>query len=133
MTLLNTISNLGGRWVKTVFLWFADIITWKSCVADELYVGNATFSSMTDNKCADKVAKAECISNGGTCKIDIDGYYIEVALNVIYGVIWYQWGKRVLIYLQNVERHDWHILSKTPKTDEEIPLSVITSAQKENN
>lgn len=80
---------------------------------------------MTDNKCVDKVAKAECINNGGTCKTDIDGYYIEVALNVIYGVIWYQWGKRVLIYLHSVQRHDWHVLSKPPKNEEEIPLSEI--------
>lgn len=143
MTLLNTIrfevaltlirlhvikiwfhSNLGGRWVKTFFLWFVDIITWKSCVLDETNLGNATIS-LTDNNCANKVEKSECITNGGTCKILIDGYYIEVALNVIYGLVWYQWGKRVLNYLQNVQRHEWHVLSKPSSHEEDIPLSEI--------
>ncbi|KAG4068279.1 hypothetical protein HA402_007799 [Bradysia odoriphaga] len=129
MTLLNTISNLGGRWVKTFFLWLVDVITWQACIADEFYQGNVTFT-LTDNKCADKVEKSECITNGGTCRIDVDGYYIEVALNVIYGVIWYQWGKRVLTYLQDVPRHEWHVLSKPPKDEEDIPLSVVSDSTK---
>lgn len=118
-------SNLGGRWVKTFFLWLVDIITWKTCVFDASNHGNVTFS-LTDNNCADKVEKSECISNGGTCRIDVDGYYIEVALNVLYGVIWYQWGKRVLKYLQDVPQHEWHVLSRTPTTaEEDIPLKEI--------
>ena len=31
MTLLNTISNLGGNWPATLALWFVDPLTWKSC------------------------------------------------------------------------------------------------------
>lgn len=111
-------------------MWFVDVITWKSCVADEAYHGNATFS-LADNNCGDNEAKSECISNGGTCKIDVDGYYIEVALNVIYGVIWYQWGKKVLKYLQDVPQHEWHVLSKHPGTEEEIPLSEIIATTKD--
>lgn len=33
MTLLNTLSNLGGNWPATVALWFVDSLTWKSCVS----------------------------------------------------------------------------------------------------
>ncbi|CRL01967.1 CLUMA_CG015131, isoform A [Clunio marinus] len=132
MTLLNTISNLGGRWVKTFFLWFVDIITWKSCIFDEASLSNSTML-LTDNKCENKDAKLECTNNGGKCRIDIDGYYIEVALNVVYGIIWYQWGKRVLHHLQNLERHEWHILSNRKRTEDidgtpieeiRIPLGV---------
>lgn len=118
-------SNLGSRWARTLSLWFVDVITWESCVAD----GNATIL-LSDNNCGNKVAKSECISNGGTCRIDVDGYYIEVALNVIYGIIWYQWGKKVLKYLQDVPRHEWHILSKHPGNEEDIPLSEIISTIK---
>ena len=32
MTLLNTLSNLGGVWTSTTALWFIDVLTWKSCV-----------------------------------------------------------------------------------------------------
>lgn len=31
MTLLNTLSNLGGTWPSTVFLWLVDILTWRNC------------------------------------------------------------------------------------------------------
>lgn len=87
-------------------MWLIDYITWKSCVYE-----NFTNSTMADNKCVDKEAKAECIATGGRCHIDIDGYYIEVAINVVYGSIWYFWGKRTLNYLQNLQRKEWHVLS----------------------
>lgn len=32
MTLLNTLSNLGGNWPATVALWLVDPLTWKECV-----------------------------------------------------------------------------------------------------
>lgn len=101
-------SNLGGSWVRTFFLWFVDIITWKSCAYEEFT--NSTVL-LTENKCADKTEKAECVSSGGFCRTDIDGYYIEVALNVLYGIIWYQFGKGMLDYLQNLDTKEWYVLS----------------------
>lgn len=121
---------MGGRWVKTFILWFVDVITWRSCVFDETHQGNSTFSLIENNNCANKLQKSECISNGGTCRIDVDGYYIEVALNVIYGVIWYQWGKRAIQYLQEVPLAEWHVLSKPSTNEEDIPLSVIVPSTK---
>jgi MFS transporter, PAT family, solute carrier family 33 (acetyl-CoA transportor), member 1 len=117
-------SNLGGRWVKTFFLWLVDIITWKSCVYDEFK--NSTIV-LSENKCVDKAAKSECIASGGRCNIDIDGYYIEVALNVVYGLLWYSWGKRTLEYLQNLNTSDWHVLSShsIEENPEESPLECI--------
>ncbi len=65
------------------------------------------------------------------CRIDIDGYYIEVILNVVYGIVWYLWGKRVIEYLQEVPRHEWHVLSKpSPKDEEDIPLREINPSVK---
>ena len=101
-------SNLGFSWVKIFFLWFVDIITWKSCAYEEFT--NSTIL-LTDNKCAEKSEKAECISSGGFCRTDIDGYYIEVVLNVLYGIVWYQWGKKMLDYLQNLDTKEWYVLS----------------------
>lgn len=103
--------------MKTFFLWLVDIITWKSCISDQAIL-NATVY-ITGNKCADKAEKQLCIDEGGHCKIDIDGYYIEVAINVVYGIIWYQWGKRVLEHLQSLQRHEWHVLSSRPDNEEE--------------
>lgn len=31
MTLLNTLSNLGGTWPATVVLWMVDVLTFKKC------------------------------------------------------------------------------------------------------
>lgn len=50
--------------------------------------------------------------------VDIDGYYIEVAINVVYGIIWYQWGKRMLNYLQKLQRHEWHVLSNRSEIED---------------
>ncbi|XP_071841441.1 acetyl-coenzyme A transporter 1-like isoform X2 [Apostichopus japonicus] len=35
MTLLNTVTNLGGNWPSTVALWFVDGLSWKSCQGGE--------------------------------------------------------------------------------------------------
>ncbi|KAJ6648485.1 Acetyl-coenzyme A transporter 1 [Pseudolycoriella hygida] len=121
--------NLGGMWLKTFCLWLVDFITWKSCVFDGAALGNSTFS-LTDNTCANKEEQSECLSNGGTCRTDIDGYYVQVALNVIYGVIWIQWAKRVIKYLEDVPRHEWHVLSKRPPNEDETPLNEIVSVEK---
>lgn len=113
--------------MKTFFLWLVDIITWKSCVYDG--VSNSTnVLTLSDNKCIDTAAKNECIGSGGRCQIDIDGYYIEVAVNVVYGIVWYQWGKRVLEHLQSLDRKEWHVLSS--QSDEEsleatVPLEDV--------
>ena len=31
MTLLNTLSNLGGNWPSTLALWLVEPLTWKEC------------------------------------------------------------------------------------------------------
>lgn len=82
---------------------------------------------LTDNKCADKIAKAECVESGGYCRTDIDGYYIEVGINVVYGVIWYFWAKQMLNFLQNLNRREWHVLSNRPDVEnvEESPLEEV--------
>lgn len=32
LTLLNTVTNLGGNWCQTLALWLVDGLTWSSCV-----------------------------------------------------------------------------------------------------
>jgi MFS transporter, PAT family, solute carrier family 33 (acetyl-CoA transportor), member 1 len=112
--------------VTTFFLWFAEVITWKSCVQNEI-THNSTIStfSFDHNKCTSSEAVAECISNGGTCRIDIDGYYIEVTLNVVYGILWYRFAKNFVENLETVPINDWHVLSKerTEQNPEATPLA----------
>jgi len=80
---------------------------------------------LTHNDCANEIAKTECIESGGYCQIDVDGYYLEVAMNVIYGIIWYHWGKKTLEYLQNLKREEWHVQPKPLTNDEKQQQDVI--------
>ncbi|KAG5680973.1 hypothetical protein PVAND_010447 [Polypedilum vanderplanki] len=132
MTLMNTISNLGGSWIQTFSLWLVDIITWKRCIFSDneiLNVQNSTNISLSNNTCKDKIEKEQCAELGGKCFTDIDGYYIEICINVIYGIIWFYFGRKLIIHLQNLPSKDWYILTKKTtnnKDDKEsIPLKKI--------
>jgi PAT family acetyl-CoA transporter-like MFS transporter 1 len=46
MTLLNTLSNLGGNWPGTLALWMVDSLTYKQCSAPQLQ--NNTCSATTE-------------------------------------------------------------------------------------
>nr|XP_029735711.1 acetyl-coenzyme A transporter 1-like [Aedes albopictus] len=100
MTLLNTLSNLGGNWPTTVVLWMVDVLTWKRC------------SNATDNTCSDSVEQETCTNGGGKCDIEIDGYYIEIAVCLVYGILWYQWGKHKIRYLQSLPQSAWRVVQR---------------------
>merc|ERR1719291_1015543 len=65
MTLLNTLTNLGGNWPSTLALWLVDPLTSKQC------------SAATDNSCASPELAAACVEAGGSCATMLDGYYVE--------------------------------------------------------
>jgi hypothetical protein len=128
LTLLNTIGNIGVKWPQTFSLWFVDIISWKRCIFDENNFNNSTDNTsnfLFDNKCENKAAKDVCIVNGGHCHTDIDGYYIEQAFYVIYGIIFYQFGKRIVDYLEKLPLDDWHILTKKVNNHELEKLNAV--------
>lgn len=53
MTLLNTLTNLGGNWPATLFLWLVDPLTSKWCVGG---------TEALDNLCRDDVEQeVSCI------------------------------------------------------------------------
>lgn len=108
MTLLNTLCNLGGNWPNTFFLWLVEIITWKSCVPE----GQETdFSALKlgNNSCGTKVDQEDCLKIGGKCRIDIDGYYIEVIICLIYGIVWYKWARTKINQLQRLPIKSWRV------------------------
>ncbi|KAG5680983.1 hypothetical protein PVAND_010457 [Polypedilum vanderplanki] len=111
MTLLNTINNFGTKWSQTLFLWLVDIISWKHCIQDN-HFNNSLIISLSNNKCANKEERDLCIKAGGKCLTDIDGYYIEFIINLIYGIGFYVIGKRIIEYLEKLPIDDWHVLAK---------------------
>ncbi|CRL03822.1 CLUMA_CG016290, isoform A [Clunio marinus] len=110
MTLMN-ISYIGGKFVKTFSIWFVDVITWRSCYFPENDINNISMTQLTNNSCENDFMKNECVNSGGICQIDIDGYYLEVAFNVLFGIFWFRWAKRIIGHLQELPITDWYVLS----------------------
>uniref|UniRef100_A0A8C5MRR1 Acetyl-coenzyme A transporter 1 n=1 Tax=Leptobrachium leishanense TaxID=445787 RepID=A0A8C5MRR1_9ANUR len=95
MTLLNTVSNLGGNWPATVALWCVDHLTSKSCVG-------------ADNQtCADSNAAELCVKSGGSCITTLDGYYVESFICVVIGFSWWFFLGPTFKNLQDEEPSSW--------------------------
>ncbi|XP_020844571.1 acetyl-coenzyme A transporter 1 isoform X2 [Phascolarctos cinereus] len=77
MTLLNTVSNLGGNWPSTVALWLVDPLTVKEC------------SGVSDQNCWTPEAAELCKKLGGSCVTTLDGYYVESVFCVVFGFSWW--------------------------------------------
>ena len=53
----------------------------------------------------------ECESNGGNCVVEIDGYYIESVICVIFGFMYLiLWGWNVVKTLQNADENQWRVV-----------------------
>ncbi|VDN90936.1 unnamed protein product [Brugia pahangi] len=79
MTLLNTLSNLGGNWPVTLILSLTDHFTFKNCVVK----GTKTILG----SCNTEVSMNQCTTEGNVCELAVDGYYIAVALCSVVGII----------------------------------------------
>jgi len=106
MTLLNTLTNLGGNWPATLALWWVDVLTVKRCMKDG--------SGLEDNACdsADKVALCQ-EELKGKCVTEVEGYYIESVVCVFVGILWLGlWGWRTMNRLQNASDSEWRVVVK---------------------
>ncbi|PWZ00446.1 hypothetical protein BCV70DRAFT_199723 [Testicularia cyperi] len=97
MTLLNTVSNLGGTWPRYFVLKAVDLFTLSSCqppasatlLSDpEIAKLWATASKgIGGNECTSDMGKAACSAAGGSCIIERDGYFWTSTLCVVVGTI----------------------------------------------
>ena len=67
MTLLNTLTNLGGNWPSTLALWCVDPLTVKECQGA---LANSTVSAL-DNSCSSPEDTALCTESGGVCATQV--------------------------------------------------------------
>ena len=65
MTLLNTLTNLGGNWPSTLALWMVDPLTSKQCVPGANMTETASLPR--DNTCLDQAQVDACTGAGGAC------------------------------------------------------------------
>lgn len=94
MTLLNTVSNLGGNWPTTLALWMVDGLTWKTC-----HPGTISCDTTTQVEA--------CSSAGGTCTTSIDGYYVESVACFLIGCLWLMWRSWKVKKLQRLSASNW--------------------------
>ncbi|XP_053204545.1 acetyl-coenzyme A transporter 1-like [Panonychus citri] len=94
MTLLNTITNLGGNWPSFTSLWLLDYSTFKHCSIDGF-------------SCNTKETLATCTAAGGQCNTTIDGYYVEVIVLTFIGFLWLKWARKRIEKIESLPAANW--------------------------
>lgn len=97
MTMLSTIASFGWVVSHTLALRMIDVLTFSKCSNDD------------ENNCSTIDLKNMCKIKGGDCNIIVNGYYIEVALCMIIGFVWYFWYKKTIKNLQTMSLSNWQV------------------------
>ncbi|KAH7345079.1 acetyl-coenzyme A transporter 1-domain-containing protein [Rhizoctonia solani] len=110
MTLLNTVSNLGGTWPRYFVLKGVDLFSEATCHVEQ----EGTEILLKATECVSDHGKATCTDLGGTCVTERDGYYIVSWICIGLGVsilTFYIWptAKR----LQALKRSQWKVSIST--------------------
>ncbi|KAK0553842.1 hypothetical protein OC844_006250 [Tilletia horrida] len=97
MTLLNTVSNMGGTWPRSFVLKAVDALTVANCqpptslkdnpATAELWNDPALQPAGFTKECVSDAGQALCASAGGVCVIERDGYYATSAGCVAIGFV----------------------------------------------
>ncbi|XP_029027529.1 acetyl-coenzyme A transporter 1 [Betta splendens] len=95
MTLLNTVTNLGGNWPSTVALWLVDPLTSKEC------------QGAAGQSCGSSEEAGLCVKEGGVCVTTMDGYYVESVVCVVIGLAWWIWLGKKMKRLQEQSPSAW--------------------------
>ncbi|BFZ23451.1 hypothetical protein BsWGS_26489 [Bradybaena similaris] len=93
MTLLNTVTNLGGNWPSTLALSVVDYLTWKDCS-----VGGS---------CDSKDLQKLCTESGGVCGTSVEGYYIMTVVCTLIGLLWLKSRSSHVRHLGELSDKSW--------------------------
>lgn len=115
MTLLATVSNLGGTFPRYFILKFIDMFTVATCqpplVAPDptALKGDLITSAFS---CVSEAEKHRCRDGGGKCNITTDGYYVMNIICIIIGAVTF-WGfiKPAALKLQALPLRAWRLAS----------------------
>jgi hypothetical protein len=102
MTLLNTVSNLGGTWPRYFVLKAVDYFTVSACgapgahhprsaaaaawTADKLAAASGAHA-VIGQECVSDAGKAACAAVGGACHVLRDGYYATSSICIALGAV----------------------------------------------
>ncbi|KAE8738368.1 hypothetical protein FOCC_FOCC016165 [Frankliniella occidentalis] len=99
MTLLNTLANMGTTWPSTLSLYIVDSLTFRGCSS----------SLLSNNGCSLPNEVKACEAAGGHCTVQLDGYYVEMALCTVLGLMWLWWARPRIQGLQAKEVREWKV------------------------
>jgi len=113
MTFLNTVSNLGSKWPNSCALWFQPKLTVATCKFVAIGVGGTTsFAQDVMSSCAADGGTA-CVAAGGKCQVLLDGYTVQTAACILFGVLWIYVFRAVINKVQDLPYGDWMVTASS--------------------
>ncbi|KAI0600751.1 acetyl-CoA transporter 1 [Biscogniauxia sp. FL1348] len=113
MTLLATVSNLGGTFPKYFVLRLVDAFTQATCHPATKKLDSSTLKGPLVTEafsCAIQAERERCEEGGGTCETLHDGYYIVNVLCVIVGLLTFtMYIRRKVLVLQSLPLRAWRL------------------------
>ncbi|EOA85613.1 hypothetical protein ACJQWK_10617 [Exserohilum turcicum] len=112
MTLLATVSNLGGTFPRYFVLKAVDMFTSATCIPPTGTPKAGLKGPLVTQSfsCSLEAEKHRCIEGGGVCNVTTDGYYIVNILCIVIGVVTF-WGyiKPAVMRIQALPLRAWRI------------------------
>ncbi|KAK2794362.1 hypothetical protein FQN52_008721 [Onygenales sp. PD_12] len=112
MTLLATVSNLGGTFPKFFVLKLVDLFTSATCIPPTEPPAGITSPITTPFSCALEADKHRCKDGGGVCEVTRDGYYTTNIVCVLIGALtfWF-YIKPAVLKVQKLPLRAWRLTS----------------------
>ncbi|KAK6839756.1 acetyl-coenzyme A transporter 1-domain-containing protein [Apiospora arundinis] len=113
MTLLATVSNLGGTFPKFFVLKLVDYFTEATCHPPTTKIEASTLKAplvTAPFTCAMQAEKELCVNGGGSCEMLRDGYYIVNIICVLVGVVTFvMYIRPKVLHLQSLPLRAWRL------------------------
>ena len=129
MTLMNTVSNLGGSWMSTVALFFVDKLSTFTCNFDNQTGPNFNnhgknitvedFDTFLNQNKLLKLQKSDqntCEDLDGKFTTKTDGFYTEVLISTILGFVWLSFFYKYINFMDEQPPEKWHLKGSGHKT-----------------
>ncbi|PWY68491.1 acetyl coenzyme a transporter [Aspergillus sclerotioniger CBS 115572] len=111
MTMLATVSNLGGTFPRYFILKLVDMFTEATCVPPTVPPTDLKGDLVTEAfSCALEPDRTRCVNGGGICNVQHDGYYTTNILCVVIGVVTFVFFIRpAVLKLQGLPLRAWRL------------------------
>lgn len=98
MTILNTVSNLGSKWMESATLFIIDFVSPKVCVEEG--------SHRVLGSCATEALKSRC---AGKCSTSDAPYYTIVLLSPVLAFVWLRLTRPTIDWLSAADKKQWRV------------------------